>query len=103
MRRENPLGAFHRERKVQRLWVVGHAEAPREGRNWGAEGLIGHEARHVGRGQIMTVSQVRISVSYPKSSGRPWKDFGVGVCVCVTLLELCFKMSFLGLPWRSSG
>ena len=83
MRRENPLGAFHRERKVQRLWVVGHAEAPREGRNWGAEGLIGHEARHVGRGQIMTVSQVRISVCYPKSSGRPWKDFGVCVCVCV--------------------
>lgn len=54
MRREKPLGAFQREREVQRLWVGGHAGAPKEGRIWGAGGLIRHEARCVGRGQIVT-------------------------------------------------
>ena len=83
VRGEKPLGAFQREQTVQRLWVGERAGAPREGGNWGAEGLERDEARKVGRGQIMPCEPGKNFSLYSKSNGRPWKDFGVCVwCVC---------------------
>ena len=48
-------------------------------------------------------SQVRISVSILKAMVDLGRILGCVCGVCVTLLELCFKISFLGLPWWSSG